>query len=260
MGILIRLTFAEFFICYVQRLSPTKVHNMHAVLIRTSAKGFRPTFRATMALKAIGRKDGIGKSVCSQMVFMISGSSPSNHFSTKVMGRIPDLTLVNASVPLGEPLAKFDLYGKRDLSWYTGKAPLPGVCPGVTQDGHITSLPLLNLSPGITKKHIMDYFDNTWTMTEVLNAALQGHKSFFVAPPHNLRHPMVFYYGHTACLYINTLIIAGLLPGPLNAEYERVFEMGVDEVRRVCPRSDYIYTGSMHRQQDRRNGTNIVDK
>ena len=126
--------------------------------------------------------------------------------------------------------AKFNLYGKRNPDWWTGKAPQQGVCPGVDKHGKITSLPALNLSPGVTKKQIQDYFDNTWTLTEVLFSAFQGHKPFFIPPPHNLRHPLIFYYGHVACLYVNTFLLAKILPAHVNAEYEKIFEMGVDEM------------------------------
>jgi len=45
-----------------------------------------------------------------------------------------------------------------------------------------------------------------------------------------LRHPQIFYYGHTACLYINKLRVAGVLEGPVNAYFESIFEVGVDEM------------------------------
>lgn len=36
-------------------------------------------------------------------------------------------------------------YPKQDWFW-TGKPPVHGVCPGVKEDGHMTSLPLPNVS------------------------------------------------------------------------------------------------------------------
>jgi 5-histidylcysteine sulfoxide synthase len=49
-------------------------------------------------------------------------------------------------------------------------------------------------------------------------------------PPHGLRHPQIFYYGHTACLYINKLRVSGVLSKPVNAYFESIFEVGVDEM------------------------------
>ena len=49
-------------------------------------------------------------------------------------------------------------------------------------------------------------------------------------PVHGLRHPQIFYYGHTACLYINKLRVSGVLKKPVNAYFESIFEVGVDEM------------------------------
>jgi 5-histidylcysteine sulfoxide synthase len=48
--------------------------------------------------------------------------------------------------------------------------------------------------------------------------------------PHGLRHPQIFYYGHTPCLYINKLRVSGVLSKPVNAYFESIFEVGVDEM------------------------------
>jgi hypothetical protein len=45
--------------------------------------------------------------------------------------------------------------------------------PGVQPDGTITSLPMPNLA-SCTRQQALDYFDNTWCLTEVLFSALQG--------------------------------------------------------------------------------------
>ncbi len=50
------------------------------------------------------------------------------------------------------------------------------------------------------------------TLTSGLRAcALQGRDVFVRTPWHQLRHPLIFYYGHVACLYINKFRVAGLL-------------------------------------------------
>lgn len=75
-----------------------------------------------------------------------------------------------------------------------------------------------------------DYFDNGWTLTESLFTCLSEEKGFFEPPPHGLRHPLIFYYGHPAALYVNKLRVAGLLQKPINAYFEKIFETGVDEM------------------------------
>jgi 5-histidylcysteine sulfoxide synthase/putative 4-mercaptohistidine N1-methyltranferase len=102
-------------------------------------------------------------------------------------------------------------------------------CPGFKPDGAIHALPQLNLNAD--RQAVLDYFDNTWAMTEVLFSGLAVEDAFYRAPYHGLRHPLIFYYAHTVAVFINKLRVAGLLDGPLNAEFERLFEVGVDEMR-----------------------------
>ena len=56
------------------------------------------------------------------------------------------------------------------------------------------------------------------------------NQPFYRPPPHDLRHPQIFYYGHTPCLYINKLRVAGVLADPVNPYFESIFEVGVDEM------------------------------
>lgn len=58
---------------------------------------------------------------------------------------------------------------------------------------------------------LQDYFDNTWILTESLFAGLQGEEAFMRRPLHGLRHPLIFYYGHVAALYVNKLRAARLV-------------------------------------------------
>jgi hypothetical protein len=119
--------------------------------------------------------------------------------------------------------------GQVEPSWWTGKSPVAGVCPGVDADGKIHSLAMPNLAR-CTRQTILDYFDNTWALTEVLFSALQTEEAFYRAPYHQLRHPMIFYYCHPAVLYVNKLRVAGLISDPVNAYFEQLFETGVDEM------------------------------
>jgi DinB superfamily len=119
------------------------------------------------------------------------------------------------------------LVGGRNAFWWTGKNP--SVCPGI-ENGRLYSLPQLSLEAGMSRETIQAYFDNTWTLTEILLAGLEGEDAFSQPPYHELRHPMIFYYGHPAALYINKLRVAGLLKDAINPYFEVIFETGVDEM------------------------------
>ena len=80
------------------------------------------------------------------------------------------------------------------------------------------------------RQALLDYFDNAWTTTEVLLSALKNDDAFYRQPTHRLRHPLIFYYGHPAVLYVNKLRLAGLIAGPVIPNFERLFEVGVDEM------------------------------
>jgi len=121
------------------------------------------------------------------------------------------------------------LVGERPDWWWTGLSPKHGVCPGVGKDGKIRSLPMLDLTH-CSRSQVLDYFLNSWALTEVLFESLQGEAAFTCPPYHHLRHPLIFYYGHTACLYINKLRVASLLKEPINPYFEQLFETGVDEM------------------------------
>jgi 5-histidylcysteine sulfoxide synthase/putative 4-mercaptohistidine N1-methyltranferase len=45
-----------------------------------------------------------------------------------------------------------------------------------------------------------------------------------------LRHPIIFYYGHTSVFFVNKLVLAGLLPEHINPKFESIFAIGVDEM------------------------------
>ena len=122
-----------------------------------------------------------------------------------------------------------NLTGPRPESWWTGLAPVHGRCPGALADGRIRGLPLPDLSR-VTRGGLRAYFENGWTLTEVLFSSLQGEEAFYRPPWHALRHPMVFYYAHPAVLYVNKLRVAGVLERGLDENFEQLFETGVDEM------------------------------
>ena len=96
------------------------------------------------------------------------------------------------------------------------------------KDGRIISLPLLDIHSD--KEEYLKYFNNCWLLTEALFSSLKYKESFYKTPYHQLRHPLIFYYGHVASLYVNKMLLAGLIDKPLNKEFEKILEIGVDEM------------------------------
>jgi len=74
-------------------------------------------------------------------------------------------------------------------------------------------------------------FDDFEVLTHVMvQFVSQGREVFIRSPWHQLRHPLIFYYGHVATLYINKLRVAGLIKNAVNEELEQIMEQGVDEM------------------------------
>lgn len=121
-----------------------------------------------------------------------------------------------------------DVQNRFKNTWWTGLAP--ELCPGFQNETNsLVALPLLNLKNS-SQQDVLNYFDNTWTLTELLFQGLRTDSVFTSPPYHGLRHPLIFYYGHPAVLFINKLRVAGLVKESLDPYLEKVLETGVDEM------------------------------
>jgi 5-histidylcysteine sulfoxide synthase/putative 4-mercaptohistidine N1-methyltranferase len=79
------------------------------------------------------------------------------------------------------------------------------------------------------RRELLSYFHATFDIDEALFRSLANEEAFYVrAEP--LRHPLIFYLGHTAVFYINKLIAARILKERINSKYESLFAVGVDEM------------------------------
>lgn len=94
----------------------------------------------------------------------------------------------------------------------------------------VTKTPILNEgSPEEKRAELLTYFRATWELDERLYDCLNGQEAFLHrADP--LRHPLAFYFGHTATFYVNKLILAGIISERVNPKYESMFAVGVDEM------------------------------
>jgi 5-histidylcysteine sulfoxide synthase/putative 4-mercaptohistidine N1-methyltranferase len=79
------------------------------------------------------------------------------------------------------------------------------------------------------RQEILEYFLKTHTLDEQLYDHLADDSTFYLRPE-PLRHPLIFYLGHTATFYINKLNIARLIEKRINPAFESMFAIGVDEM------------------------------
>jgi len=79
------------------------------------------------------------------------------------------------------------------------------------------------------REEIRDYFHNTYSIDERLYDTLTDDEAFYLRPE-PLRHPLIFYFGHTAAFYVNKLIVAKIITERLNPRFESMFAIGVDEM------------------------------
>ncbi len=83
--------------------------------------------------------------------------------------------------------------------------------------------------PEAKREEIREYFHATYTIDEKLYDSLASDEAFYVrAEP--LRHPLIFYLGHTAVFYVNKLIVAKIVGDRINPRFESMFAVGVDEM------------------------------
>ncbi|MBX9917685.1 MAG: 5-histidylcysteine sulfoxide synthase [Nitrosomonas sp.] len=81
----------------------------------------------------------------------------------------------------------------------------------------------------LKREEIRAYFHNTLDRYEQLFETLRTDEAYYKKPI-SLRHPLIFYLGHTATFFVNKLILAGLIPERINPRLESIFAVGVDEM------------------------------
>jgi 5-histidylcysteine sulfoxide synthase/putative 4-mercaptohistidine N1-methyltranferase len=79
------------------------------------------------------------------------------------------------------------------------------------------------------RAEIKHYFHNTWQTYESLFALINNDNAYYLRPE-PLRHPLIFYFGHTATFYINKLILGKYIKHRINHTLEAICAVGVDEM------------------------------
>ena len=79
------------------------------------------------------------------------------------------------------------------------------------------------------REEIKKQFLQTYELDEKLFDLLKDKESLY-QQPNRLRHPLIFYYGHTATFFVNKLALANIIKKRVNPKFESIFAIGVDEM------------------------------
>lgn len=79
------------------------------------------------------------------------------------------------------------------------------------------------------RQEIKTYFNQTYNSYEALFETLACNQAFYERAC-SLRHPLIFYFGHTATFFTNKLVLAKLLSKRINPKIESMCAIGVDEM------------------------------
>jgi len=91
-------------------------------------------------------------------------------------------------------------------------------------------MPQLEGSDSHAKRiEIRKYFNFVYDRYESLFELLADEKSYYQIAD-KLRHPLIFYYGHTASFFINKLKLAKAIDERVDPRLESIFAVGVDEM------------------------------
>ena len=90
------------------------------------------------------------------------------------------------------------------------------------------TLNLADGDPEEKREEIRRYFHETYDAYEALFEPMI-EKAAYVKRADTLRHPLIFYYGHTATFFMNKLVLAKLVDR-INPKFESMFAIGVDEM------------------------------
>ncbi len=84
--------------------------------------------------------------------------------------------------------------------------------------------------PEAKRAEIRRYFHDTFDRYEALFQLLANDEEAYTRKPISLRHPPIFYLGHTATFFINKFVLAGLVAQRIDPRLESMFAVGVDEM------------------------------
>ncbi|HEX7338777.1 MAG TPA: 5-histidylcysteine sulfoxide synthase [Rhodanobacteraceae bacterium] len=98
-----------------------------------------------------------------------------------------------------------------------------------TPPAFIPAFNLAETDPAAIRRHLRAYFTATFDRYECLFETLANDEAYY-QPPITLRHPLIFYFGHTATFFVNKLLLTHMIDKRINPQMESVFAVGVDEM------------------------------
>jgi len=96
-------------------------------------------------------------------------------------------------------------------------------------NNQLKTLLLSGHSTNEKRTELKRYFLNTWQTYDALFSLINDDSAYYLRPE-VLRHPLIFYFGHTATFYINKLILGKFISKRVNAKLEAICAVGVDEM------------------------------
>lgn len=106
----------------------------------------------------------------------------------------------------------------------------------ISSSAHLQNAKLFQRTPlldgansELKRAEIRQYFHATFDRYEQLFESLACDAAYFEKSI-SLRHPLIFYFGHTATFFVNKLLISGLIKQRINPRFESMFAVGVDEM------------------------------
>ncbi len=94
----------------------------------------------------------------------------------------------------------------------------------------ISKTPIINTgNPEDKREEIKAYFNETFNVYEKLFEVIIDEKGYFERAD-RLRHPLVFYFGHTATFFVNKLRVAKIISDRVCSRMEAQLAIGVDEM------------------------------
>ena len=84
-------------------------------------------------------------------------------------------------------------------------------------------------NPEEKRQEIKAYFHDCYKRYESLFNLISQESAYFQKSD-PLRHPLIFYYGHTATFFINKFKLAKIIDARINPRLESIFAVGVDEM------------------------------
>ncbi len=94
----------------------------------------------------------------------------------------------------------------------------------------ISHTPFINSGdPEEKREEIKAYFNETFDIYEKLFEVIADDKGYFERAD-RLRHPLIFYFGHTATFFVNKLRVAKIISDRVCSRMEAMLAIGVDEM------------------------------